>query len=280
VKHFILLAALLLAACGGGGSSAPAVPGYAVKMMTRLAFSGPVPADPGFNASAIGPRQWADVPASVAQQAAAPVDALLLIGPRGDLSGLPAYLAEAAKYPGRFPWVYLYDELGWEGGAVALGARWSDVEAAAATVHAAGLQAAVSILPDVILAPGFTPPAGLDVIAVDVYPSGRGTPTIPPGCATSANPYTDLLACSVQRLRAAGFHGQVWYIYEAFGNSAEPDLAAKLLQQRQTIAAGPALGVSGLVAYGYIADPAALPPPLYQGKSSPIDALVNCSWGC
>jgi hypothetical protein len=279
VKRLILLAALLLTACGGGGSSSPAVPAYSVRMMTRLAFSGPVPADHGFNASAIGPMQWSDVAANVAQQAASPADLMLLIGARGDLSQLSAYLTEAVKYP-RFRWVYLYDELGWEGDQIALGAHWGDVEAAADMVHAAGLQTAVSILPDVILAPGFAPPFGVDVIGVDVYPSGRGTPTIPAGCATSANPYTDLLACSVQRLRADGFKGQVWYIYEAFGNSVEPDLAAKLAKQRETIAAAPALGVSGLVAYGYIASPAALPPPLYQGQGSPIDSLVNCAQGC
>jgi hypothetical protein len=271
MRRLALASLLALAACGGGGSSAP-TPTYAVKMMARLAQIGPVPAEAGFNASIITPGAATTISDSVAQQASALADVALTIGPAKslDFSSLQAYLQLA---PANVKWVYLYDELYWTD-SIQLGLGKSEIEAAASVVHQAGKLTAITVLPDVVMAAGFSVPAGLDVVVIDLYPAGRPTNLSCPG----ANPYTALLQCSVQRLRATGYAGQVWYAYEAFGDSAVPDLRSKLAQQRETIAAAPSLGITGLVSFGYYDDTHTnLLAPLYPGHGSDIDALVNCT---
>jgi hypothetical protein len=276
MRVLLAIALLALVGCGGGGTSAPATPVYQVKMMARLAHIGAVPAEPGFNASVMTPGAVTAIDDSVEQQASAPADVALTIGAAKslDFSTLPAYLQAAASHS-NVRWVYLYDELYWTG-SVQLGLGADQVERAVGVIHAAGKLAAVSILPDVILAPGFELLPGLDVIVVDVYPAAR--PNASFANCPGNNPYSAALACSVHRLRALGYTGQIWYAYEAFGDVDVPDLASKLTQQRQTIAAAPALGVSGLVAFGFYDDTHTnLLPPLYPGHGSPIEPLVDCS---
>lgn len=265
--------ALGLAACGGAGGSQS---DYATKLIVQ---SSPQQANgAGFNASAVFPElPELDAAKGVAQQLLAPgaVDVTLYPSTKGgNFQALPGYLQEAAKHADRARWVYVYDELFWESGRIAIGAHEPEIVAAAHQVQQAGLKSSISILPEVILTPGFAlqDPAAFDVIMIDAYPSLRFTADLS-GCNFTGNTNTQLLHCSVQKLRDAGFKGEVWYIYQAFGDSQDADLVAKLQQQRETIALAPSFGVTGLVSFGFYMKPN--PGPLYAGEGSPIASLVG-----
>lgn len=272
---------MVLASCGGGGSSDVAASSYQVKTMLRLGHHGPVPDTPGFNSSIITSADSQSVADFVAQQASAKGLVVLSVGSAKstDFSQLGQYLAAGTSHP-NVRWVYLYDELFWNGSSVQIGLDEAPVLVASKQVHAAGLQTAVSILPDVILDPNFkvSDINAFDVIAIDVYPSIR--PTLWFANCTGANPYTATLACSVKRLRDLGYSGQIWYIYQAFGDSADMNLKSELAQQNETIAAAPKLGITGLVSFGYYDDSHTnLAAPLYPGSGSDISSLVSCT-GC
>jgi hypothetical protein len=280
MRRLLAIALLLAVASCGGGASVSADPAYAEKMMVRLGADAPVPAEPGYTLYGTT-TVTNDVQQSVALQASAPGDVMLMLGwvtREQGFDAVPRYL-EAARQHQNIRWAYLYDELFWENMVVSIGAHEADVIDAAAQAHAAGFKAAITIPPVVLMDPAFrlAQPNAFDVIGIDVYPAGRMAP-LAAGCATSSNPFTDLLACSVKRLRAAGYTGQIWFVFQAFNDTETPSLAAALAQQRETIAAAPALGVDGLVSFGYYDEHASmLTPPLIQGHGSPIQSLVECS---
>lgn len=278
--------AMIVAACGGGAASAeypPArSPSHFIRMMVRGSNIDPVP---GANSSVSFPDST-DPVASTAQQAALPGDVVLTMVPFKDTAflRLAEWITAALSHP-NVPWVYLYDELFWEGGTIKIGEGEQPVIAAAQRVHAAGLKTVVSIMPDVILDAAFAlaQPNAFDVIAIDDYPSIRLHQTAP-GCpSTSPNLAVRRMDCSVQKLRRMGYSGEVWYVYQAFGDSDDADLVSNLEQQREAIRIAPALGFTGLVAFGFFdtgTGASAIGAPLYPGKGTPIEPLVSCMEGC
>lgn len=206
----LLLMVGLMYACGGGGGPPPVVP----EQLPRLNKMVVIPNNP---------VQYTE-------------DGLRMeILPYRDTSAYAVNLAITT----RPTWVYVYDELFWTGTSVDIGKDELGATAAAQAVQRAGLKTAISILPAVIADPGFTLkfPTAFDVIAVDIYPS------------FGMHPLADLRA-SVNRLRALGFKGEIWYIYQ--GPKGFPAITDdQRAEQDQAIRLAPFLGVSGLVEYNY-----------------------------
>lgn len=244
-----------------------------VRMMLRLAHEGPVPDEPGFNASIITPSVQAVE--SIAQQASFPGDVAITIGraKQTEFPLLDAYLEEAKKYP-NIKWVYLYDELGWEGNKIDL-EKYKEILEPARKIQAAGFKTAVTILPEVILTPGFTLDyKAFDVIAIDVYPSLGIDWTM--GTKVSDNKVTNALANAIAALRAKGFTGEIWYVYQGFGIHTDPDLEKNMLLQRETMNAAGYMGATGLVCFGMYDDTGTnLPDPLFPGKASSIEKYLR-----
>ncbi len=283
----LLALAGALAGCGGGGegdrlprairamqNTQGAAQVFPVQMMTRLGHSGPIEMDDGFNASAIT-TDLQDIAESVRAQAAAPVDVALTFRYPKDITEydhLEEYWREVQKHP-NIKWVYLYDEMFWDGNGIEIGRNEQAITRAARMVHSVGLKAAVSILPEVILDPKFA--FGdinvFDVIAVDVYPSlGIDWRTVP-SYAADPNLYFTMISQSVRKLRDMGYRGEVWYIFQAFGDPQDRDLAAHLQLQREALARAPSIGVTGAVAYGFYDQRANLPKPLYPAKGTALE---------
>jgi len=201
-----------------------------------------------------------DVAANVAQQASVPGEMILWAGKKQNwertVAQFPAIVAESKKYPGKFNWVYLYDEIGW----CPTGLCWFDHEdkvlEGAAYARAAGLKTLVTILPDVILDPRFALKNinAYDGINIDVYPSIR--PTVPDfgTCRFSGNHLENLFYCASQKLRQQGFTGQIGYIYQGFGLRGESHehRMAYLMQQRQAIDNAAAMGATAVMAFGVV----------------------------
>lgn len=266
MKTALLVLAVLLSGCGGGG--------YDVRMM--VAWDATAPAEAGFDSSTSPPAL--DAAQSIASQLQAPGDLMLQVpgAKEGNYGPALAHLIEATRHP-RFKWVYVHDELFWtrERGIV-IGHLEPQVTEAARYVKAHGLKSAVSILPEVVLHPDFrlADPGAFDVIGIDVYPS-MGVDWNPRGCRYSENLYSTMLHCAIRRLRALGFTGEVWYIYQSFGLHGDAQLAQRLAMQRITIEEAPLMGVTGLVSWGYTySSPAE--PELFPLKGTPYDDLVNC----
>lgn len=160
----------------------------------------------------------------------------MYIMPYKDLSTLKDALAKAAGDT----WIYVWDELFWNDGA----ATQDQVAAAGHAVQAAGYKSAITILPERVLSETLNDPNAFNTIGVDIYPSG-GIDWNTQGCTYNNNLYTTMLACSVKKLRAEGYTGEIWYLYQAFpGITADQERL-----QQETIAAAPGLGVAGIVAY-------------------------------
>jgi hypothetical protein len=226
---------------------------------------------PQFNASASFPAQ--STPAQeVAQQAALPGDVILTMQPFRDARflRLGEYLQAAKAYPS-IKWVYLYDEMYWTGSRVAIGEHDAAISAAAAQVRSADLKTAVTLMPDVVLHEQFHfDAAAFDVVLLDPYPQA---PTgLTNTCVFNENSQTTLLACAVQKLRAHGYAGEIWYVYQGFWLE-ESDVEDKLRRQRETIRDAPALGITGLVAFGLFPG-AHMRPPLTPGIGSPYESLL------
>lgn len=271
------IACALLVSCGGGGSSAPAQPPtYSTKLMIKLATTAPFVPSAGYNTYTLFPLS--STPAeSVSQQAQATGDVMLMVGVAKDakLPALDSYLTEAVKYP-NVKYVYVYDELGSEQNVIDF-SKVPDTILAAQKVRAAGIKAAVSILPEVIMRSDFASidVNAFDVIGIDVYPSG-GIDWNMNGCTYNSNKLTTALKCSADKLHAMGYKGQIWYIYQAFGSTVDPNLIAGLTAQRDTIAQAPSFGIVGLVPYGFDKGAfASIGDPLYAGQGSPIESLVT-----
>ena len=169
-------------------------------------------------------------------------------------SGFPAFLAEVVKYPA-FKYVYLYDELGLAtGGGIDsfdLSAQTA-VLAASTQTRAAGLKSVVIYFPNAVLNPAFTlgVATGVDVIGLDIYPNIMPTASVPnlyPG-----NPYKNYLAACIAKLRAMGFTGEIWYVYQAFDIDTNDPVwfNAQLTLQRAAIDSALSLGAIGIVPWG------------------------------
>jgi hypothetical protein len=289
------LLCLLLAACGGGGGSpagaaAPAAPtaqatsGYQHRALVNQTEN--VTQDPRFDTDFLSVPRWVpnDPVTSVQRAAAFHGDVGIVLWPNPKLFGfgtLPQFIAAAKAYP-NVKYVYVYDELFYEGGAISIGAKEADVTAAARSVQAAGYQSTITIMANVILDPAFRlqAPDAFDVIGIDLYPSALlGTDT--GNCSHDANPYTTMLYCSVQKLRSQGFHGQIWYVFQAFAPiGADPALLQSRLQlQRETIANAPSFGITGVIPYGLYWSTAP-DEPFVPGHGSSFEPLVDCSGVC
>jgi hypothetical protein len=265
MKTTLFVLAVLLSGCGGG---------YETRMM--VTWDATAPAEVGFD-STISPPGL-DAAQSIASQLRAPGDLMLSVPGAKDGDYAPAleHLVEAAKHE-RFKWVYVHDEMFWtRDRGIVIGHLEDQITEAARYVKAYGLKSAVSILPEVVLHPDFRlkDPQVFDVIAIDVYPS-MGIDWNPRGCRYSENLYSTMLHCSIRRLRALGYTGEVWYIYQSFGLHGDAQLAQRLAMQRITIEEAPLMGVTGLVSWGYTYS-SAYEPELYPLKGTPYAPLVNC----
>lgn len=300
----LVLAALILTACGGRAAAGP--------FWVLAQPSDRVVVEQGY-ASQIQPIVESDPVRSVARQASLGGNVILWIGGRSDevVRNFPALIAEAVKYA-NFTHVYLYDELFWNGGTfqIEIGLHEDLVLQGARIAHAAGLKTVVTILPDVILDPRFAlrDINALDAISIDVYPSIRISNDLH-GCAVPGNLYEQLLACSVQKLRALGFRGQIGYIYQAFGvhtigaqktmaarraalglpvvvsprakltaaPASEQDMASMLMLQRHAIDNAAALGADAVMPWGlYLGGPEIEREPfLYPLAGTGLEYLVR-----
>lgn len=224
-----------------------------------------------------------DVVKSVAMQAALTGPVILWINGKTEevVQRFPALIQETLKYVDKFPWVYLYDELFWNGSAYAIeiGRHESEVLEGARIAHAKGLSTVITIMPDVILSPRFALKDinAFDGIAIDVYPSIR--PTVPDlnGCRFSDNYLKNLVYCSAQKLRAMGFKGKIGYIYQAFGIDGEDEevLLKNLLLQREAVQDAELLGASAVMAWGlYLGAPELAKEPIFQFSGTPFEKNV------
>lgn len=201
-----------------------------------------------------------DPVANVAHQASTPGEMILSVGRKEQrdwtIQNFSTLIAESKKYPGKFTWVHLYDEIGWCPGS---GICWfmdEDVVAqGAAIARANGMKTVATIMPEVILDPRFQlrDINMLDGISIDVYPSVK--PNIPVdfrGCKFNGNASADLFYCAGQKLRAMGFVGQLGLIYQGFGMTFDThdQRMQYLLEQRKAIDNAQAMGADAVMAFG------------------------------
>lgn len=270
----MLLVITLLTACGS----------QAQPLKVFVQPSDRVVAAPGY-AAMVQPLQEPNVALSVWKQSQLPGPVILWVGAKQDraqtIANFPATISEATKYPGKFPYVYLYDEAGWCDTGICY---WTDEDVVlqgAALARSVGIKTIITILPDVILDPRFALKDinAFDDISIDVYPSIRPTTPNLSGCRFSDNLLENLFFCSVSKLRQLGFTGQIGYIYQAFGLHSEPPgvLRSKLELQRQAINNAAAMGADAVMPWGlYLGAPEiAREPDLFQLGGTEYEGLVT-----
>ena len=195
-------------------------------------------------------------------------------------SNWPAMIAEAALYP-NIKYAYVYDEMFWSGSGISIGLDEPAILTAAAQAHAVGLKTVVTILPDVILDPGFVlnTPNEYDVIAIDVYPLIRPTALVGNYPLLYPNILSDLLYSSIQILRGIGFTGEIWYIYQAFGlhSATDAQMTAAFDLQLETLGQCQAMGVTGIVPFGFWLGPTEITnePNLFQGAGTIFESQLR-----
>lgn len=229
-----------------------------------------------------------DVHQSVAEQSKQPGDIVLWTGDTKDegFENFKAFIDEACQYAG-IRYVHVYKEMFWENpGFLALGARESQIASAANYAKVKGLEPIISLMPDVILNPDFSLKRinVYSAILIIDYPSINPTIRLNDmvvACSYSKNLTTNLLYLSVQKLRALGFVGEVWYIFQAFGLSTLTSdvLTRDFLQQCETIEDAKNIGVTLVIPYGlYLGDSdLEANPALFQGKGTIYEALIRRS---
>ncbi len=164
----------------------------------------------------------------------------------------PAVLAEVAKYP-QFTHIYLYDELGLgpAGPEVLDLSDQTAVLAASTQAREQGLKTVVIYFPNAVLNPAFTLGVvnGVDVIGLDIYPNIYPSRPVP---AVYGNKYSDALLACITKLRAMGFTGEIWYVYQAFDLVGNDPVwfQAELVKQRETIDGALGIGAQGIVPWG------------------------------
>lgn len=189
------------------------------------------------------------------------------------------YVDLAAANP-RFEYVYVYDELFWDGAKDTIGWREDDVANASNYARSKGIKAIVDILPYTILNPDFKLKNynAFDVIAINLYPSMMVNKETH-GCKYNNNLYTNILYCSQKKLRDSGFRGEVWYVYQAFGLTSDSpqELESNFKLQQETIKIAPSFDISTVLPFGLYLGKEELnaEPYLIPGKGSSFEALVN-----
>lgn len=153
-------------------------------------------------------------------------------------------------------WQYIYDEMFWGAGlTIDIGLDEAAINTTAATVRAAGFLATVSILPGVIMDASFAlvSPNSLDVIGIDIYPSGFliENPSLQAYYNAQANPYISILEDAKNKLRQLGFLGEIWYIYQDGDDTWwVPQMTPTQKQlQYEAVKWAPYNGIPGLVSY-------------------------------
>lgn len=249
MKTALIAIALLLTGCGGQVLAKP--------LNICMQPSDRIVAIKGCDATA-QPVHEADPVRSVQRQAQLSGPVVLWAGRKQEwartVANFPTLISESTKYPGKFPWVYLYDEAGWCDGMFC----WFDDEdtvlQGAALAHAVGVKTLITILPDVILHPQFRLKNinAFDGISIDVYPSIRPSTPDFGACRFSDNLLENLMYCSAQKLRRLGFTGQIGYIFQGFGLTTDTpeQRTAYLLQQRQAINNASAMGAEVVMSWG------------------------------
>lgn len=167
------------------------------------------------------------------------------------LARYPALIQEAKKYQS-IKSVYLYDEWGWNDGAVQIGLHEAEVLWAADIAFAAGLETVISINPQVALHPQFKMRDinKFSMIAFDPYPAIGVIPS--PGCQFNENPYSTMLFCCYQKVLALGYRGKIGYIaqgFARFGDSYD-QILMQLTLQKQTMNHAIAMGVQACMWWG------------------------------
>jgi hypothetical protein len=256
-----LLAAISLAvltACGGGGND------VAIQPLTVVPDNPGPQTDVAVNPVAQSriylpgdPQYMTIVPAQSKQYTDHGEEVLVFpyrdLSPATVSSYIATGLADGATYQ------YCYDEMFWVGGAINIGYAETNINSVAAQLRASGFKVAVSILPGVILSGGFAlaSPNSYDAIGIDIYPSNflAENPALQATYSDSLpNKYLSLLLDATAKLRALGYVGEIWYIYQdtnsnyiGFGPiSWTTDMKTK---QYNAVRAAPYNGIVGLVAF-------------------------------
>lgn len=175
-------------------------------------------------------------------------------------SSWPELLAKSASRVG-YTHAYVYDEAFWgNDGQIHIGMDEDAINTAADQAIAYGYKTVITLMPWVVLHPDFamTSINKFDVIVLDLYPSTArmlpsGLNNDLHGCKHNDNLMTNLMVCSIQKLRAQGFKGEVWYAYQAFkiNGTTNADLLADLMLQRETLLEAASLGITGIAAFGF-----------------------------
>ncbi len=260
MKTLLLAASILLTACGGQATPLTSLP---VLCYTPVDKATP-------SAGCLGQLQGStskNPVQSVHTQALLSGPLILWAGAKRDFAvnapNFQTLINTAMQYPGKFPYVFLYDEPGWCGFGAC---PWTDeatVLQQAAIAHQAGIGTMINIMPDVILDDRFAMQNinAFDVISIDVYPSARPGVATPPyltlvpnsrGCNWSNNQGSNLAYCAAQRLRSNGFRGYIALVYQGFGVRTIPSqtLYDQLMQQRETVSQAQAMGFAAVMPWG------------------------------
>jgi len=195
---------------------------------------------------------------SVALQASLPGPVVLWPGHRRDwatsVANFPTLIAEAAKHPGKFPWVTVYDEPGWCVDRLCYWAEEDLVLQGVALAHAHGIKTLITVMPYIILDPRFKLKNinAFDGIAIDVYPSVRPTAVDFGTCKWSDNHTANLFYCSAQKLRALGYTGLIGYMPQGFGVKSDTHAhrMAYLTEQRYVMDNARAMGADAAMVFG------------------------------
>lgn len=258
MKKLIMLITFFLCACGGGGLE-PRPPSTPTLLKALVHPSDSFVSGAGYDVQ-ISTTDIPDVATNVAHQANNLPDGSVLFGGRTNAYGFgnwPLLLSESLKYPGKFKYAYVYDEIflgpgkGTEDPYTA-GYNEIAMNNAADQARAAGLKTIITALPHTIMHPDFSMTAinKYDVIAIDIYVDWAPVNTY--GDNYGTNPYSNSLYAAARKLRTKGFTGDIWYIYQAFGirGADEALFIAKLELQRETIRDALILGAVGVAPFG------------------------------
>jgi hypothetical protein len=251
-----------------------------------LGSDGVIPKEKWPNLNIYVTRKDMTIEQSIEAQNKIPGRKMLWTGFTKDYFGKPDGLDTFKKYvdlgvaTGNYEYIYVYDELFWDFTGEYMGRHEDEVIAASKYVRSKGLKNATVILPNTILNQDFKlkDPSVFDVLAIDVYPSMLGPYNLGT-CKYNNNLYSNLLYCSIQKLRKMGYKGPIWYVYQAFGMNTEDKqtFINNMKLQQETIKSAGAMGVTGIVPFGLYLGKEELTeqPFLIQGAGTDFEYLIN-----